>query len=447
MDEQVAVPERSGHSVTTGLYVFLLTLLISGAGVWYIQESFVGQAAQNGLLLDNLAVVLYTSWLVAALAAGVTTYLWLTRKEQAIALAEQMSGSVLSYFQPFQQLYDESPMPYFMLDASGVIERPNKAAARFFGAPSEAECEGKNFYDFLVEDAKHNAVPLKTKLERSIPITKQEAQIKTLSGDTRWIQLTVFVMERFGKRKRVGLAALVDITQEKEMDRMKTEFVSLASHQLRTPLTTVKWQIDYLRTSKKFAWNEEVSTYLEKIHHGNERMIELVNTLLNVSRIEMGTLQVKQEDTDIIKLCEDVIEEVRPSLEQKHLQLVTTFAPTCIAHTDPNLLRIVIQNLMTNAARYTPDGGEIRMSVACQESQLTIAVADTGCGIPPEAQSHIFTKMYRADNAVKMVAQGTGLGLYMSRGFIETLGGSISFISGVGKGTTFTVTLPLRKNR
>jgi PAS domain S-box-containing protein len=430
-----------------GLYVFVGMLVVAGVGIWYIQNLLVhATATRLDLFLNQTSQLLFVSWLVASAAGGYTTYLWLTRKEQAIALAEQMSGSVLSYFQPFQQLYDESPLPYFMLDASGTIERPNKAAARFLGAPSEAECEGKNFYEFLVYDEKNGTdTLLKTKLQRGVPINKQDVQVRTLTGDVRWVQLTVFVMERMGKRKRVGLAALVDITQEKEMDRMKTEFVSLASHQLRTPLTTVKWQIDYLRTSKKFTWEEEVSAYLEKIYHGNERMIELVNTLLNVSRIEMGTLQVKFEDTDLVKLCEDVIQEVSPALEEKHIQLVKEFTPVCVAQTDPNLFRIVIQNLMTNAGRYTSDGGEVRMGVACRGDTATIIVSDNGCGIPPEAQARIFTKMYRADNAVKMVAQGTGLGLYMSRAFVETLGGTIGFVSQEGKGTTFTVTLPLRK--
>lgn len=390
----------------------------------------------------------YGSWIIAGIAVVIAVYLWNTRKEQAIALAEQMSGGVLSYFQPFQQLYDESPMPYFMLDQSGTINRPNKAAARFFGAPSEAEFEGKNFYEFLIPDEKKEAgVPLKTKLERGVPVHKYEVQVRTMSGDVRWIQLTVFMMERVGGKKRAGLAALVDITQEKEMDRMKTEFVSLASHQLRTPLTTVKWQIDFLRTSKKLKVEGEVLSYLEKIYHGNERMIELVNTLLNVSRIETGTLQVKPEDTDIIKLCEDVIEEVRPSLEAKHIRLEKTFAQTCVVRTDPNLLRIVIQNLLTNAVRYTPDAGEVRVKAASEGDAARIVIADTGCGIPREAQSHIFTKMYRAENAAKMVAQGTGLGLYMSRAFIETLGGTVSFVSEEGKGTTFTVTIPIKNAR
>lgn len=390
--------------------------------------------------------LVYISWVATFIAIVVTVYLWRTRKEQAVALAEQMSGSVLSYFQPFQQLYDDSPLPYFMLDPSGTIEKPNKATTRFFGAANEAECEGKNFYELFVSGDKDsaNAELVKEKLRRGVPVNKQDVQIRTFTGEVRWIQLTVFVMEHVGKRKRTGLAALVDITQEKEMDKMKTEFVSLASHQLRTPLTAVKWQIDFLRTSKRFKFEDEALTYLEKIHHGNERMIELVNTLLNVSRIESGTLQVNIKEADITALFEDTIQEVLPAFEEKKIILKKDLPSVCVIQTDENLLRIVIQNLLTNAARYTPAGGDVRVSVVCANDNATIAVSDTGCGIPPEAQAHIFTKMYRAENAMKMVGQGTGLGLYMSRAFIEKLGGSLSFVSQVNKGTTFTAVVPVR---
>lgn len=434
------------HRITVGVYVTMLVLVFAWLGAWFIQNVLSTDAGSSNLdeVFSTTLKLMYASWLIASGAIGLSMYLWFTREDQARILAEKMTGGVLSYFQQFQQLYDNSPVPYFMLDPTGAIGNPNKSAVRFFVASAESDLQGRNLYEMFFEQESMKGVTslLKTKLERGIPINKQEMQIKLLNGDTRWVLLTVFVMEHVGKRKRTGLAALVDITQEKEIDKVKTEFVSLASHQLRTPLTSVKWQIDMLRTSKKLIVTPEILLYLEKIYHGNERMIELVDTLLNVSRIEMGTLAVDTHEVDLVQLFDDTLEEVSLDFQDKHLVLEKTFEPTCVVNTDPHLVRIVIQNLLTNAARYTPEGGHIILKVSCNAGGALLSVADSGCGISPEDQKHIFTKMFRADNAKKMVAQGTGLGLYMSKAFIERLGGSIAFESETDKGTKFTVTIP-----
>lgn len=171
-------------------------------------------------------------------------------------------------------------------------------------------------------------------------------------------------------------------------------------------------------------------------------MNELVHTLLNVSRLEMGTLPVTYEPTDMAKLCDSVLEEITPEAQATGVTLTKDYGTVLSFSTDPKLLRIVIQNLVSNGVKYTPSGGSVTLRLAQRGRNLSVTVSDTGLGIPPEARDKIFTKLYRADNARQKVPTGNGLGLYMSKAIVETLGGTISFTSETGKGTVFTITLP-----
>jgi signal transduction histidine kinase len=247
-----------------------------------------------------------------------------------------------------------------------------------------------------------------------------------------------------GTKRPLALATLVDIHEQKELERIKTEFLSLASHQLRTPLANLKWQIDFLLTRKKDELTESVRDYLEKMFRRNEDMIDLVNTLLNLSRIEMGRVKVEKEEADIVETIQGVIEELTPQAESKHMTLTSELPAQHSIHTDKRLVRIIIQNLLANAIRYTTEGGTATLSLTSHGGATMVSVADTGVGIPPEEQGKIFSKMYRATNAQKMEANGNGIGLYMCKALAEAMGGTISFESEMGKGTTFTVTLPNR---
>lgn len=237
-----------------------------------------------------------------------------------------------------------------------------------------------------------------------------------------------------------------DITKEKEIDSAKTEFVSLASHQLRTPLSAINWYTEMLLSEDAGAITDMQREYLGEVSRGSRRMVELVNALLNVSRIELGTFAVQPEPTDVVELARDVINELKSKILEKKLHIEEAYVenlPKMMV--DPKLTRIVFQNLLTNAVKYTPEEGKISISIAmsADETMFTIAVSDTGYGIPKEDQSRIFTKLFRASNIREKETDGTGLGLYIIKSIVEHSGGTVTFESEEGKGTTFTLTLPV----
>jgi len=242
-----------------------------------------------------------------------------------------------------------------------------------------------------------------------------------------------------------AVATFRDMTKEREIDRAKTEFVSLASHQLRTPLSTINWYAEMLLAGDAGELNDEQRTYLDEVYQGNQRMVDLINSLLNVSRLELGTFSVDPEDTDVVALAQSVLNEQAPQVKERDIQLSATLDPsTPHLYADPKLLRMVLQNLISNAIKYTPIGGSVSVKVEPSGDAISMRVADTGLGIPKEDQGRIFSKLFRATNARESDTDGTGLGLYIVRSVVEHSDGTIRFESEEGKGTVFYVELPLR---
>jgi PAS domain S-box-containing protein len=238
-----------------------------------------------------------------------------------------------------------------------------------------------------------------------------------------------------------------DITKEKEIDKAKTEFVSLASHQLRTPLSTVSWYSEMLLSGDAGEITGDQKKYLEEIYKGNQRMIDLVNTLLDVSRIEIGTFIVESKLTDIVNLTKSVIDEHTLQITEKKIKFSSSFESNIpLMQSDPKLLRMVIQNILSNAVKYTPDNGKIEISVSLKnKTNILLKISDTGYGIPKDQQDKIFTKLFRADNVIGKDTEGTGLGLYIAKSIVEQSGGKIWFESDENKGTVFYFMLPIHK--
>ncbi len=234
-----------------------------------------------------------------------------------------------------------------------------------------------------------------------------------------------------------------DITHRKEVDRAKTEFVALASHQLRTPLTIINWYSEMLLSENFGTIAGKQKEYLEEIYNTNKRLVKLVNALLNVSRIDMGTFAVDPEIIDLKEIVESVFDEFKLSLQDKKIEIKTDFAddlPKISA--DKKLIRIIFENLISNSIKYTPKMGKINVSVKPKDNDILIMVADTGCGIPKNQQDKIFTKLFRADNAREIDTTGTGLGLYIVKSVINYANGKIWFESKEGKETIFYITIP-----
>lgn len=242
--------------------------------------------------------------------------------------------------------------------------------------------------------------------------------------------------------KLIGAIMIVrDITKEKEVDRMKSEFISIASHQLRSPLTSLKWYSQLLASQKGLKKDER--TAVERINTATERLIQLVNEFLTVSRLEEGEIPVRKTSVRLNELVKSILTFYKPLSDEHRVRLRSSVhLSRKTLETDEEMLREVCENLIGNAIKYSPEGSSVHVSLSEQDHQVVFMVEDHGPGIPKDEQPHIFSKFYRASNIVKKGFDGTGLGLYTAKHLIDRLGGTIGFRSDE-KGSTFWVKLPI----
>lgn len=248
------------------------------------------------------------------------------------------------------------------------------------------------------------------------------------------------------KGKIIGaIGVFRDISKEQEIDKAKTEFVSIASHQLRTPLGLTKWYLEAVRQENTDSLSTNCRGYLDEIYKSNERVLKVVRELLSVSRIDQGRVKDNPKVTDLAQLVKDVVHEMLPvaAIKQVKLSLKTTSAKLPSITIDQMRLHEVIQNLIANAVEYTPAGGSVTVSIGKRTQKLIISVADTGIGIDESDQKRLFTKFFRSEKAASQNPNGSGLGLYVVRSYVEAWGGTVSVKSHGGEGTTFTVALPI----
>jgi two-component system, sensor histidine kinase len=232
------------------------------------------------------------------------------------------------------------------------------------------------------------------------------------------------------------------------LDRLKTEFVSLASHQLRTPLTAMNWSSEALLSPRlSGTLNPIQKKYVRELYTGGQRMANLIRDLLSVSSLDLGTYKLEEIDVNIGEILDAILKDEQKVIKQKDITVNTTIDPQIpVLRLDKQLLTVVLQNLVSNSVKYTPKGGQVTIDISLRKNHVFITVADTGIGIPPDEQPQIFTKIFRARNAKDFSSnEGTGLGLYIAKAMAQRLGGSIQFDSVENKGSIFYVKLPLNR--
>ena len=244
----------------------------------------------------------------------------------------------------------------------------------------------------------------------------------------------------FGKMK-----VFYDLTREKMIDRMKTEFVSVAAHQLRTPLSAIKWAIKMIMDGDVGEITEEQKEVLMKGYISNERVIGLINDMLNVSKIEEGRFGYTFKIGNINELLNKILKDYKEEINNKNIK-ITTKRPKNIPQIsfDREKMELALKNIMANSIRYTPEGGKIEINLRVNNN-LKLIVKDNGVGIPKGEQEKLFTKFFRGENVVRMQTEGSGLGLFIVKNIIEKHNGKIEINSEEGRGTIVEITLPVSK--
>lgn len=245
-----------------------------------------------------------------------------------------------------------------------------------------------------------------------------------------------------------ALIWIEDITEAKMLERRKSEFVSVVAHQLRTPLSGLKWTLHMLINGDLGVMTDDQKTFLLKSYENNERMITLVNDMLAADRIESGRLKYNLLRINMRDLVENVLFEVFPAAQRRGVKIDFS-SPTDSKYmvlVDPAKMRAVLQNLLENAIKYTMREGTVVIKLEMSGNMVKVTVIDSGIGIPRSQHSQIFTRFFRAANAVRIEPSGTGLGLYMVKKIVEQHGGKVGFESQEGKGSTFSIEVPLMQS-
>ncbi|MEI7451949.1 MAG: ATP-binding protein [Candidatus Falkowbacteria bacterium] len=335
-------------------------------------------------------------------------------------------------------------------DPDGIVIYANKMAEQMTGYKVE-EAVGKkaavlwklpmplefyqNFWKVIKTDKK---------------VLSGELQNRRKNGEIYTVAFTVSPV--FNKKNEIVYFVGVerDITKAKQLENSKDEFVSLISHQLRTPLSAISLFTEMLISKQVGELNPEQIEYLDDIRSSNKRMIILVNSILNVSRLDMGTFVNKPKDVDLAALARNVIEEQKMIMQDKKIKFKENIADNIpMIKADPDQVRMVFQNLLSNATNYTPAGKKVDLSISLNEAEknIVIVVKDEGIGIPSTDHDMVFNKLFRSNNAKLFFTDGNGLGLYIVKAIVERLGGKIWFESTESIGTTFFINLPLSSGK
>lgn len=273
-------------------------------------------------------------------------------------------------------------------------------------------------------------------------ISREEITIK----DGLILEVNVLPIMVEGK-KTGNLVALHDITQAKLTEKIKSEFVTVAAHQLRTPASATKWITRMLLDGDLGELAYEQRKAVEKAYIANDKMINLVKELLNVAQIEEGKYLSDRTLTDITAMILAIVRGYEDNIKEKEISIKIQKPEEDLPKLmlDREKMKIAINDLFDNALRYTPKGGKINISVSQKEKEIEVKISDNGYGIPKNEQKKVFSKFFRGSNIMKKETEGTGLGLFIAKNIIEAHGGDIWFESEENKGSIFGFTLPIKE--
>lgn len=337
-----------------------------------------------------------------------------------------------------------------LIDKNYAIILANEMAEKLLGLPA-SEMMGKKAYDLvgILKDGITLPIeerPVSRVFKTGAPVAggiEDKYAFRLLSGKEFSVAFSVAPL---GESVESGVvAAFRDVTGEKALADARSAFISIASHQLRTPLTSIRWYSEMLISEDAGPLNPSQKDFMKEINDGTQRLYQTIDLLLEISRIESGHQKGDVAEVDLNQFTQDVVKELDPQVKQKNLTLALNYDPGMLPKVslDSMLLRQVVLNLLSNAIRYTNDGGHIAIEIVSGKRNVHYSVKDDGIGIPEAEKSKLFQKFFRAENARVKVPDGSGLGLALVKDIVESWNGAISFESEEGKGAKFHFTIPL----
>lgn len=325
----------------------------------------------------------------------------------------------------------------------------NRGAEVTLGYNKE-EVIGKHLSMLLPPQRVHELAEMRAKVELSGALRDIEVASNRKDGAAIYLSLSVSPITGIDGKIAGFLRVAKDITEKKryerrlkELDKLKSDFVSNVSHELRTPLTAIKGSVDNMLDGLTGDLNEKQSRYLVRIKSNTDRLARLINDLLDLSKIEAG-IKLKPTNLDLATIAREVIESLRPLAAEKLITITIESLESALdAWADPDRIAEILMNLLGNAIKFTPNDGTVSLSLQRNGTEwVEVSVADTGPGIPSEEANRIFDKFYQVTQAKNQKAVGTGLGLTITKALVEMHGGRIWLESEVGKGSIFSFTLP-----
>lgn len=352
-----------------------------------------------------------------------------------------------------ESLVENAGDAIFSTDESDQILTWNRGAEVMFGYSKE-DVVGKNLTILLPADRFHVLEEIRAKVRLSGVLRNMEARGKRKDGTVIHLALSISPIKDSEGKIVAYLRVAKDVTDKKrfemrlkELDRMKSDFVSNVSHELRTPLTAIKGSVDNMLDGLTGSLNEKQTRYLARIKSNTDRLSRLINDILDLSKIEAGRIELKPASLSIHLLIQEVAEALRAVAADKLISIETSAPENGISvWADRDKVTQILMNLIGNAIKFTPPHGKVFVSVKVQDGEwVQVAVADTGLGIEVEEANKIFDKFYQVAEPKSQKAKGTGLGLAISRALVEMHGGKIWVESVLGAGCTFLFTLPSKQ--
>lgn len=434
MEDKKRLVSVWGYLVIFGLLIFALARI--SYFVAYRQE-FITLGLRGFALIAGFSLFFECALIVV--------FFVLYRRSVRLSIAEARANDLADELQKFKMAVDNASDHIVITDPEGIVVYGNKAVERITGY-SPVEAVGKKAGALWRQPMDQHYYE---NLWRVIKINKQEfiGEITNIKKDGTKYQAVISIAPVLNKEGAVIYFVGIerDVTKERELDKAKSEFISLASHQLSTPITSVSWNVEALLDGDRGPLTDGQREVLVRIRESSKNMAELVGGFLDATKMEASGFVIERGDVDLVQISDSVLRELASQIAEKEISVATHYGDA-IPHLSvgTKTARIVLQNLLTNAIKYTPDHGSVVVTIARSNAGVSLAVKDSGYGIPDAVKSRIFTKLFRADNIKEKVPSGTGLGLYLLKMLVDKLGGKVWFESREGVGTTFYVDLLLQ---